>query len=286
MDLDLPLILFVLIVITGIGWLLDLALLAPTRKLGVNAVNLQFSTLGEQEKSAHPGYVAALEAARKEPAWAEYSKSFFPVLVVVFGLRSFLVEPFQIPSGSMIPTLLVGDYIAVNKFAYGIRLPIIKTKIIPIDDPKRGDVVVFFPPNETRYFIKRLVGLPGDTVQIINNVVYVNNQPASQQPIESLSAIVDAQAPCPSYIVANEQLSDKLHHIQRCNAPGYRGKEGTWQVPQGHYFMMGDNRDNSSDSRFWGFVPEQNIVGKAFAVWLHWGAFASLPNFSSAGLIQ
>lgn len=294
MDLDLPLILFIAIVVTGTAWLLDIIFLLPKRRLAIANVEGQFSGLTETVKAEHPGFIAAQEAAKKEPFWVEYSKSFFPVLLVVFVLRSFLIEPFQIPSGSMIPTLRIGDYIAVNKFVYGIRLPIIKTKIFPVSDPQRGDVVVFFPPNETRYFIKRLVGLPGDKISMVNNVLFVNGEEMKQTFVaskvpeypssnESVSFCLYVKS---QYSIVDEQLGDKLHRMQKCNQPGATGINGFWEVPQGHYFMVGDNRDNSSDSRVWGFVPEENIVGKAFAVWMHWRSFNSLPNFSSFGLIQ
>lgn len=284
MDFDLPLILFLLTLITGLGWLLDTLLNGATRKQAVLSVETQFQSLNAHEKDNHPDYQVALSAAKRLPLWAEYSKDFFPVLLLVFSLRSFLIEPFQIPSGSMIPTLAIGDYIVVNKFAYGIRLPIIKTKIIPIADPKRGEVVVFFPPNEKRYFIKRLVGLPGDTVSVQNNILYINGQRISQTLIGKSHS--DNPSNCPDYIVAKEQLAEKPHVMQKCDLAGNLSKEGTWQVPAGHYFMMGDNRDNSADSRYWGVVPDENIVGKAFAIWLHWPTMSSIPSFKTAGLIE
>ncbi|MEY4587926.1 MAG: hypothetical protein RL497_2 [Pseudomonadota bacterium] len=290
MDFDLPLILFIAVTVTGVGWLLDWRLNGAKRKGAIAAVETQFSHLDEQQKKEHEAYIAASTAAKTQPLWAEYSQSFFPVLALVFVLRSFLIEPFQIPSGSMIPTLEVGDYIAVNKFAYGIRLPILKTKVIPITDPKRGDVVVFFPPNDKRYFIKRLIGLPGDTIRYSNNVLYVNGVEIKQEFIKSRVPPYPVFSKCAEYgeqySVMTELLGDTPHIMQKCNRPTELSIEGTYVVPSGHYFMMGDNRDNSADSRAWGMVPDKNIVGKAFAVWLHWPHVTDVPSFSTAGVIK
>ena len=209
---------------------------------------------------------------------AEYSRSFFPVLLVVLVLRSFIVEPFQIPSESMVPTLKVGDYILVNKYNYGLRLPVIGTKIVEVGEPQRGDVVVFYPPNDSRYFIKRLIGLPGDEITYRNKVLTINGEEASQQLLAKLPAIN------PQVELLEENLTGVKHMVHNTNRI-YRG-DFTYTVPDGHYFMMGDNRDNSSDSRMWGAVPDQNIVGKAFAIWMHWAGVTSLPSFSRAGAIQ
>lgn len=294
MDIDLPLILFLAVALTGIGWLLDWQLNGAKRKRALATVETQFAHLDGAQKELDEAYLAAQAAAKAQPVWAEYSQSFFPVLALVFVLRSFLIEPFQIPSGSMIPTLEIGDYIAVNKFAYGIRLPIIKTKIIPIGEPKRGDVVVFFPPHDKRYFIKRLIGMPGDTIRYSNNVLYVNGVEIKQEFIETRVPPYAAPGEAPSmcfqfnsqYSVVTELLGDTPHTMQKCNRPGQLSIEGTYVVPPGHYFMMGDNRDNSLDSRAWGMVPDKNIVGKAFAVWLHWRNVTDLPSFSSVGIIK
>ncbi len=265
MDIDLPLILMIAVTVTGVIWLLDILVFARKR---------------EQEA--------------REPALVEYSKSFFPVLFLVFFLRSFLVEPFQIPSGSMIPTLQVGDYIAVNKFSYGVRMPVFRAKLFNVSEPKRGDVVVFFPPNEERYFIKRLVGLPGDNVRYVNHELFINGE---KQHYEELTAEELTDIPgfedvklCSNrgdvLKVVKETLGEKVHNMQKCTQPSRKSANGSWDVPAGHYFMMGDNRDNSRDSRFWGAVPEKNLVGKAFAVWMHWPELASLPSFSRSGAIQ
>lgn len=293
MDFDLPLILFIAVMVTGIGWLLDWRLNGAKRKQAIKQVEAQFAHLIEEQKHRDDAYMAASAIAKQQPAWAEYSQSFFPVLALVFVLRSFLFEPFQIPSGSMIPTLLVGDYIVVNKYAYGVRLPIIQQKVIPIGEPKRGDVVVFFPPHDKRYFIKRLIGLPGDTIRYKNNVLYVNGQEIKQDFIESKVAPYPAPGQgshCSEvkgeYTVATELLGDTPHAMQKCSQPGSLSIDGTYVVPAGHYFMMGDNRDNSLDSRYWGMVPDKNIVGKAVAVWLHWAHITDLPSFSSVGIIK
>ena len=209
---------------------------------------------------------------------AENARSFFPVLLVVLVLRSFVVEPFQIPSASMVPSLEVGDYILVNKFNYGLRLPVTGTKLMEVGEPKRGDVMVFFPPGDSRYFIKRVVGLPGDKLQYINKKLYVNGKLMPQ----TLVAEVPPLQPVTQVI--REQLgyvAHLIHHDKRI----YRGDFETTVAP-GHYFMMGDNRDNSSDSRVWGEVPEENIVGQAFAIWMHWRSFSELPSFDRVGRIR
>lgn len=214
-----------------------------------------------------------------ERAVAEYSRSFFPVLALVLVLRSFIVEPFQIPSSSMVPTLEVGDYILVNKFSYGLRLPVLQTKILEVGEPKRGDVMVFFPPDDNRYFIKRLVGLPGDRIEYRGKVLYINGEQVSQ------TLLAELPPGRPTVELAAEKLGATEHLINKSLLS--RGAEGSWVVQPGHYFLMGDNRDNSHDSRYWdGQVPERNIVGKAFAIWMHWESFRELPSFSRVGTIN
>ena len=209
----------------------------------------------------------------------EFTGSMAPVLGLVLVLRSFVIEPFQIPSSSMVPTLKVGDFIVVNKWTYGIRLPVIRNKIIELNSPQRGDVMVFFPPHEERYFIKRVVGLPGDEIHVLSGVLYVNGDKMSQK------ILADEEA-APRSVVMTEDLTGVEHAIQKRLLPTRLSQNFTAVVPQGHYFMMGDNRDNSSDSRVWGPVPEQRIVGKAFARWMFWDEFMSLPSFGRAGKID
>ena len=280
MDINFPLILVALVFASGLIWLLDSLLLAPRRQQAAAAVDTQFNHLELDPDSRDRAYIMAHNTAVKEPLVVEYSKSFFPVLFVVLVLRSFLVEPFQIPSGSMIPTLKIGDFILVNKFTYGIRLPVVRNKVINLNEPKRGDVMVFFPPHKPVYFIKRVIGLPGDEVRYINNGLYINGE---KQPQKLLAALPVGN---PQYVLSKENLNGVEHDMRKHVVPGRYSREGVWVVPEGHYFMMGDNRDNSADSREWGPVPEENIVGKAFAVWMHWGSPTSLPSFSTVGSIQ
>jgi signal peptidase I len=255
--MDFALIMFVLLLLTGSVWLLDRFVLQAKRT-----------------------------ESMKEPWWVEYSKSFFPVILAVFMLRSFLFEPFKIPSGSMIPTLQVGDFILVNKFTYGIRLPIIGKKLVEINSPNRGDVMVFhYPENPSLDYIKRVVGLPGDQIVYRNKKVYVNDVLQEQKPdgdynyVETALNFVHTER-------YNENLTGHTHamlvnpevpsiHLgavaefpyrENC---AYSDKEVRCKVPAGHYFMLGDNRDNSRDSRYWGFVPDNMIVGKAFMIWMN-----------------
>jgi signal peptidase I len=209
----------------------------------------------------------------------EFMGSLAPVLGLVLVLRSFVVEPFQIPSSSMVPTLKVGDFILVNKWTYGIRLPVVRNKIIELNSPERGDVMVFFPPHEERYFIKRVVGLPGDEIHVLNGVLYINGDKMTQK------VLVD-EKPAPRSVVMTEDLTGVEHAMQKRLLPTRLSQNFTAVVPEGHYFMMGDNRDNSSDSRVWGPVPEDRIVGRAFARWMFWDKFFSLPSFERAGKIQ
>ena len=204
----------------------------------------------------------------KEPLIVEYSKSFFPVLLFVLVLRSFIVEPFRIPSSSMMPTLLIGDFILVNKFSYGIRLPVINTKIIEIGKPERGDVMVFrYPKNPSLDYIKRVIALPGDKVGYFDKHVYINDQRITQQPLGLYEGLGQGENMSNS-LLQHEQLPSQEHDILIMQErPSI---EGEIIVPDGHYFMMGDNRDNSNDSRYWGTVPEENIVGKAFMIWMNW----------------
>jgi len=216
---------------------------------------------------------------KQEEGVIEFFASLAPVLGFVLILRSFIIEPFQIPSRSMVPTLKVGDFILVSKWNYGVRLPVIRTKLFDVSSPERGDVIVFFPPHEDRYFIKRLVGLPGDKVQVVDGILYINEQMMEQSKSE-------IEAGAPRSVVMIENLDGVEHSIQKRVPPTRLSQNFATLVPEGHYFMMGDSRDNSSDSRVWGPVPEERIVGKAFARWMFWDSYSSIPSFSRAGAID
>lgn len=228
----------------------------------------------------------------KEPWWVEYPKSFFPVILIVFLLRSFLFEPFKIPSGSMIPTLVVGDFILVNKFTYGVRLPILNKKIVDFNQPSRGDVMVFrYPEDPSLDYIKRVVGVPGDTIAYLNKVLYINGVEAPRKPmpdylhrerisysrqfqehtgVVSHAILIDEDAPAAVPFVR------QFPQRENCN---YNSEGVACTVPPRHYFLMGDNRDNSADSRVWGFVPDENIVGRAFFIWFNFGDLNRFGRF-------
>lgn len=211
-----------------------------------------------------------------EPVVVEYSKSFFPVILAVFLIRSFVVEPFKIPSGSMMPTLLVGDFILVNKYTYGLRVPILNNVFFEMHHPQRGEVMVFrFPKDPSLDYIKRVVGVPGDRIAYRDKKLFVNDQPVAQ----TVAGDYAYDAPGLNRVVAKrfrEQLGEQSHDILIVDeAPTM---DGETVVPEGHYFVMGDNRDNSNDSRFWGFVPENNLVGKAFLIWWNFDNFGRIGN--------
>ncbi len=215
----------------------------------------------------------------QEMVVGEYSKSFFPVLALVLVLRSFIVEPFQIPSASMVPTLLVGDYILVNKYTYGLRLPVIGTKVVEVGEPSRGDVMVFFPPHKDIYFIKRVIGVPGDQITYKNKELFVNGEPVPQE------LLAELPPNRPEVQLVSEKVNE-LEYLTYKSKSIYRNDDFSITLEPGYYWMMGDNRDNSSDSRVWGPVPEERIVGKAFAIWMHWPGFTQFPSFSRTGGIQ
>ena len=283
------LILFVAMVITGVIWCLDVFYLAKQRRRKADAALAEYDArtaklVADGIKVDNNGNRAAIEQAHlRQPTWIEYSGSFFPVIALVFILRSFLWEPFKIPSSSMVPTLLVGDFILVNKYAYGIRLPIINKKVIEVGDPQRGDVMVFkYPKDMGQDYIKRVIGVPGDTITYENKRLTVNGKPVQYT---ALDDYLDDQHP-----VYHKQFTEHLtavpHRILNTEgkrtldlgavddfpnreACDYSYDKFTCIVPPGNYFMMGDNRDNSADSRYWGFVPDKNIVGKAIVVWMN-----------------
>lgn len=236
--------------VCGLIWLVDAYFFAARRR----------AAAGEGE--------AATAEAVSDPTLVEYARSFFPVLLIVLVLRSFIAEPFRIPSESMLPTLQVGDFIVVNKFSYGVRLPVLHTEILETGEPERGDVVVFrYPRNPSINYIKRIVGLPGDRIAYYNRRLFVNGEPV---PIERVGPYTPAGSDVSGVplIEFREKLGGGGHSIVL--DPSGRSPEGEFVVPQNSYFVMGDNRDHSNDSRRWGAVPEANLVGEAEMIWMHW----------------
>ena len=243
--------LFMLSVVTGVLYALDRFVFEPRRK------------------------AAAVGGTPAKPNWAlDFGRQFFPVIAIVFLLRSFIAEPFRIPSGSMIPTLRVGDFILVNRYAYGLRCPVGNCKLMALGTPRRGDVVVFrYPVDPRQDFIKRLVGLPGDTVRYVNKELFINGQRMDQQPVGRFGDRLDVEL--------TEALGGTPHSIlTNADRPA---QDFEFTVPEGQFFMMGDNRDGSSDSRFWGTVPESYLKGRAFLVWMSWDADAMRPAWSRIG---
>ena len=279
MNVDFSLVLLVLVAFCGFLWILDSVLIKKARLAAIEDFQRSKAKGQAQDKVQ-----AAVAELAREPLIIEYAKSFFPVLLIVLILRSFLVEPFQIPTGSMIPTLEVGDFILVNKYAYGVRLPVIGTKIMDVEDPKRGEVMVFIPPHEDKYYIKRVIGLPGDSVRYEDKHLYINGELIDKDYVRDIE--VETGIGPLSGTLYTETLGDVAHAVQHIDAVGQRRARTTWVIPNGHYFMMGDNRDNSADSREWGTVSEENIVGKAIAVWMHKDPGLKLPTFSRNQLIN
>ena len=291
------LLLFLATAVTGIYWLAERVYFLPQRRLAV--ATLEASALRRQGELAKMGInqvddntVEAKNRLIMQPWWLDWTAGLFPVIVVVFLLRSFLFEPFKIPSGSMIPTLLINDLILVNKFHYGVRLPVINTKLFDNHSPERGDVMVFrYPPKPSLDYIKRVVGVPGDEVAYLNKKLTINGKPL---PKKSLPDFFDEDAlryakqfeeanGSKKYRLLNDEDrpafipgADDFPFKQNCR---YSSEGVVCKVPEGHYFMMGDNRDNSLDSRYWGFVPEKNIVGKAFFVWMNFGNLKRIGSF-------
>lgn len=269
MDIDFSFWLVVLVGSTGFVYLLDMVFFARRRQAAVSNYERQ---AGDKVDAA------MVEVLRREPEWIEYPKAFFPVLAVVLVLRSFLVEPFKIPSGSMLPTLEIGDYILVNKFAYGLRLPVLGTEIVPIGKPQRGDILVFrYPENPSINFIKRVVGLPGDVVRYQDKRLIINGQTVDQK--------LAAQFPPtqPRVAIYDESLGTVEHETQIELRRNFQPTQ-EWNIPADSYLVLGDNRDNSRDSRFWGYVPDHLIVGKAFAIWMHMPRW--VPSFSRNRILE
>ncbi len=263
MNFDFQAMMLIALVVTGAIWGVDHWYLAPKRRQA-----------GAKEADS--------DEALRQPVIVEYAASFFPIILIVLLLRSFLAEPFRIPSGSMLPTLQVGDFILVNKFSYGLRLPLFGIKVLDIGEPERGDVVVFrFPKDPSVDYIKRIVGLPGDTIRYQNKTVYINGQPAEQKS-EGIYTGMGDEIDISGASLRSERLGKIEHKI--LIQTSRRFSEGEFVVPEGHYFVMGDNRDNSNDSRFWGTVPEENFVGKAFMVWLSWDAATSSVKWDRIGM--
>ncbi|MBX3586578.1 MAG: signal peptidase I [Ramlibacter sp.] len=291
------LLLFLATVVTGLYWLAERVYFLPRRRAA--AEQLQAQVAQRRAELAAQGITQvdddvseARDRLLMQPWWLDWTAGLFPVILVVFLLRSFLFEPFKIPSGSMIPTLRVGDLILVNKFTYGVRLPVINTKITEGTPPQRGDVMVFrYPPKPSLDYIKRVVGLPGDEVAYLNKRLTINGQPVSKT---ALPDFFDGDVM--RYFKHYEEVlgghrhrllndedrpafvsgTDDFPFKQNCR---YSVEGVVCKVPEGHYFMMGDNRDNSLDSRYWGFVPDRNIVGKAFFVWMNFGDLKRIGSF-------
>ncbi|MBW8466809.1 MAG: signal peptidase I [Thiobacillus sp.] len=284
-------------VITGLYWVAEKLVFLPQRQRDAQRLQqAQGDRAAALQQQGFAGTDVDMEPARQrllmQPWWLDWTAGLFPVILAVFVLRSFLFEPFKIPSGSMIPTLRVGDLILVNKFHYGIRLPVFNTKVIANNEPQRGDVMVFrYPPQPSLDYIKRVVGVPGDEVAYLNKQLSINGQPVprSQEP-EFFDSDVMRYAKQfgeslggRNYKTLNDE--DRPAFVSGTTEFAYKDNcrysvEGVvCKVPDGHYFMMGDNRDNSLDSRYWGFVPEANIVGKAFFVWMNFGDLGRIGSF-------
>lgn len=259
MNIDFELVMVLALLVCAVLWGIDTLRLRPARMAARERLMAQMGSNVDE---------ARLQAVTREPILVEYARSFLPVLLVVLLLRSFLVEPFRIPSGSMMPTLLVGDFIMVNKYAYGLRLPVLKTRLVDIDSPRRGDVAVFrFPKDPSIDYIKRVVGVPGDVIGYYDKRVHINGVPVAQTYLERYSG-VGSGVTMSGAEVRLEDLGEVEHRL--LIDPNKPTQFGEITVPEGYYFVLGDNRDNSNDSRFWGLVPEQNLVGRAFMIWMSW----------------
>jgi signal peptidase I len=291
------LLLFLATCVTGLYWLAERLWYLPRRRRAAEALEANAGARNARLASqgiapVDPQLVEARQKILAQPWWLDWTAGLFPVIIAVFVLRSFLFEPFKIPSGSMIPTLLVGDLILVNKFTYGLRLPVLNTKLTEGTPPKRGDVMVFrYPPKPSLDYIKRVVGVPGDEVAYLNKRLTINGQAV---PTDKLPDYFDQDA-MRYFRQFEEQLGARKHRLlndeeRPAFVPGvedfpfrqncrYSVEGVVCKVPEGHYFMMGDNRDNSLDSRYWGFVPDRNIVGKAFLIWMNFGSLKRVGTF-------
>jgi len=295
MTVNYALILFCLLVATGSIWLTDLAVFRRVRMAGAKAALADFDRrFGAAAPGADRRRAELRERLVRPPAWVEWPAGFFPVLLVIFVVRSFVFEPFRIPSGSMMPTLEVGDFILVNKFAYGLRLPLVDRLILPLGTPQRGDVAVFrYPPDPSENYVKRVIGLPGDTVVYRDERLSINGRPV---PIVSADRRRDATItretetlPRADGTLVHDVLIDHergslarpMTHFPFFDQCRYAQSDAsvTCTVPAGHYFVMGDNRDNSADSRYWGFVPDGNLVGRAMFVWMNLTKPARIGGF-------
>lgn len=275
MDIDFSLILTLAVLVTGGLWLIDLLLFKPGRKRQLAAA---------QAGAIAGGTTLPAETQQqimREPWLFETAHSFFPVLLVVWFLRSFIAEPFTIPSGSMLPSLEVGDYVLVNKFSYGVKLPVLGTEILPMSKPQRGDIMVFrYPEQPSINYIKRVIGLPGDDIISRNEVLYVNGIEVSRE------LLTQSPSNDPWEKVYLESVDGRQYTVREETGKYPAGTDWHYNVPEGHYFTMGDNRDNSNDSRFWGPVAEELIVGKAFYIWMHKRPGLYMPSFHRNGATQ
>jgi signal peptidase I len=296
-DGNFALLLFLATVVTGLYWLAERLYFLPNRRLAAqrleaNAARRRADLMAKGITQVDGDVAQARQRLLMQPWWLDWTAGLFPVILAVFVLRSFLFEPFKIPSGSMIPTLLIGDLILVNKFTYGVRLPVLNTKLTDGTPPRRGDVMVFrYPPKPSLDYIKRVVGVPGDEVAYLNKSLTINGKPV---PKTALPDFFDEDAML-YFKQFEENLEGHRHRLLNDDSrpafvPGtedfpfkqncrYSVEGVTCKVPEGHYFMMGDNRDNSLDSRYWGFVPDRNIVGKAFFIWMNFGSFKRIGSF-------
>ncbi|MGA0840082.1 MAG: signal peptidase I [Pseudomonadales bacterium] len=265
MDINFPLVLTWAVFITGALWGLDRLWLLPRRRQAAGRAAAAGATLDAQAQIL------------REPIVVDYARSFFPVLLVVLVVRSFLAEPYQIPSESMVPTLEVGDFVLVNKYAYGLRLPVTGTRIVEIGTPQRGDVMVFVPPHDPRAFIKRVIGVPGDHIRIENDVLFINGERSEYRLEREFELALPGTLRTLPVRAYDETFDGRTHTVYRYP---FREPAREWRVPEGSYFMMGDNRGRSEDSRVWGFASEDNIVGKAIAIWIHKDPGFKLPTIA------